>query len=244
MSTPALLRRLLPVIALCAAHLLPRAAAADELKPFAATYSIAWHGMSAGAAELKLERLPDGRWSYQSQTSRRGLGRVIRLSELSMSQRSVFRFQYGQVIPESFTVDDGTANDSKDQDLTFDWVARHVRGIAERKPVDLPIQPGLLDELSVHVALMQALSDGRTPEGFVMIDGDHVKEYLYSAEGKERLQTAVGEYDTVIFRSSRPNSRKGTWFWCAPELGYLPLKIESRDGKDVAVSMRLEALQR
>jgi hypothetical protein len=244
MSARALPRRLLPVILLCAAQLLPRPAAADELKPFAATYSIAWRGMSAGAAELELERLPDGRWSYQSRTSRRGLGKVIRLAELSMTQRSVFRFQYGKVIPESFTVDDGSANDSRDQDLTFDWVAGRVQGIAERKPVELPIQPGVLDELSVHVALMQALSDGRTPEGFAMIDGDHVKDYLYSAEGEERLKTAVGEYDTVIFRSSRPNSRKGTWFWCAPELGYLPLKIESRDGKDVTVSMRLEKLQR
>ena len=109
--------------------------------------------------------------------------------------------------------------------------------------MDLPIQPGLLDELSVHVALMQALSDGRTPEGFVMLDGDHIKEYLYTAEGEERLQTEVGEYDTVIFRSSRPNSRKGTWFWCAPELGYLPLKIERRDGKDVTVSMRLRGTE-
>jgi hypothetical protein len=229
---------------LLAAGMLPPCATATELKPFAASYEITWHGLSAGEAAIKLEELPDGRWSYHSQTSPRGLGRLFNPAELSMSQRSVFRFQYERLIPESFTADDGTANDSKDQDLTFDWTAGRVRGVAERKAVDLPIEPGLLDELSVHVALMQSLQAGRTPDKFVMLDGDHVKEYLYSAEGEERLQTDVGTFDTVIFRSSRPDSRKGTWFWCAPELGYLPVKIERREGRNVQLSMRLHDVKR
>ncbi len=237
-------RRILAAPLLLAAMLLPQLAAADELKPFAATYSITWRGITAGDAKLQLEQMPDGRWSYQSRTSPRGLGRLFNPAELSMSQRSVFRFQYDRLIPESFTADDGTANDSKDQDLTFDGVAGRVRGVAERKAVDLPFQPGLVDELSVHVALMHALAAGRIPESFVMLDGDRVKNYLYSAEGKERLKTDVGEYDTVVFRSSRPDSRKGTWFWCAPELGYLPVKIERRDGKNVILSMQLQKVER
>jgi hypothetical protein len=228
-----------------AASLLALPAGAAELKPFTASYSISWYGNTAGAAELKLEQMPDGRWSYQSRTSPRGfLGKLLRPAELSMTQRSMFRFEYGRLIPETFTADDGTAKDSKDQDLSFDWTARRVRGVAERKPVDIAIQPGLLDELSVHVALMQALAAGRTPENFLILDGDRVKEYLYTAEGGERLKTEVGEFDTVIFRSSRPDSRKGTWFWCAPELGYLPVKIERREGKSVVLSMRVQELKR
>lgn len=232
------------VLALLGAAMLPQFAATAELKPFDATYEISWRGITAGEARFRLETLPDGRWSYQLQTSPRGLGRLAGRSELSMSQRSVFQFRYDRLIPESFTADDGSSNDAKDQDLTFDWVAGRVRGVAERKAVDLPIQPGLLDELSVQVALMQTLAAGRIPEGFLMLDGNRVKDYLYAAEGKERLKTAVGEYDTVIFRSSRPDSVKGTWFWCAPELGYLPVKIERRDGKSVSLSMHLQKLER
>jgi hypothetical protein len=239
------MRRVIRIAALLlAAGSFPVVAGTAELKPFSATYSFTAYGMLAADAELQLEELPDGRWTYHSQTSRRGLGHVFRRAELSMEQRSVFRLQYGRLIPESFTADDGTANDAKDQDITFDWVAGRVHGVAERKVVDLPTQPGLLDELSVHVALMNALLNGRTPESFVMLDGDRVKEYLYSAEGREQLKTDVGVYDTVIFRSSRPDSRKGTWFWCAPELGYLPVKIERRDGKNVDFSMRLQRIER
>jgi len=235
-------RRLLAL--LLAASLLPAWVGAAELKPFTATYTISALGMLAAEAEIQLTRLPDGRWEYHSQTSRRGFGRVYRRAELSMSQRSVFRLQNGRLVPETFTAEDGTDSDSKDQNLTFDWAAGRVRGVAEREVVDLQIEPGVLDELSVHVALMQALLEGRMPDSFHMIDGDRIKEYLYSAEGNEQLKTDVGEFDSVIFRSSRPGSRKGTWFWCAPELGYLPLKIERRDGKSVVFSMRLKQIQR
>jgi len=220
------------------------AAEMGELKPFKATYSITASGFTVANAQVQLEKLPDGRWSYQSQTRPRGLARILKPAELSMLQQSVFRFREGQLVPETFTAEDGTSNDSKDQNLVFDWPAGHVSGIAERKPVDLPTQPGLLDELSVHVALMHALLAGHAPEHFVMLDGDRIKEYLYTAEGQERLKTEVGEYDTVVYRSNRPESHKATWFWCAPELGYLPLKIERRDGRNAVMSMRLEEVTR
>lgn len=239
------MRRALTLLAvLLGSCLAPLGASTAELKPFTATYSISVSGILAADADLKLTQLADGRWSYASQTRRRGIGRVFRFAELSMTRESLFRIQNDRVVPESFTADAGTSSDSKDQRLTFDWAAGRVHGIAERKPVDLPVEPGVLDELSVHVALMQALLAGRVPESFKMVDEDRIKEYLYNAEGEEQLGTDVGDYHAVIFRSNRPNSRKSTWFWCAPELGYLPLKIERRNGSNVELSMRLKQIER
>jgi len=217
-------------------------AGAMELKPFTASYSINWHGLAAGSTELKLEQLPDGRWSYSSHSSAHGLFRLAMPAELA--SRSLFRIEEGQLVPERFTADDGATSDAKDQDITFDWAAARVRGVAERHKVDLPTQPGLLDTLSVQVALMNELLRGRTPARFVLLDKDRIKDYVYSAEGHERLKTDIGEYDTMIYRSARPGSDNGTWFWCAPELGYLPLKVERRDGDDVQWSMRLRSVQR
>jgi hypothetical protein len=213
-----------------------------RLKPFVANYSITWHGMNAGTTQVKLERLADGRWSYSSQSTARGLFRLAVPAELG--SRSVFRIVDGKVIPETFVAQDGAKDDDKDQNITFDWAAGRVRGVAEKKKVDLPTQPGLLDSLSVQTALMHALLEGRTPDRFVLLDKDRIKEYLYSAQGKERVQTDVGTHDAVIFRSSRPTSKNGTYFWCAPELGYLPLKVERREGKDVQWSMRLRSVER
>ena len=226
---------LLLLLALCASL---ADAAAPGLRPFRASYAITWHGMSAGSSELELQQLADNRWTYSSRSLARGLFRLAMPAELS--SRSTFRVTGGQIVPDLFTSDDGAQSSDKDQRIVFDWANGRVSGIAEKKRVDLPTQPGLLDTMSVQVALMHELLAGRTPQYFVLLDKDRIKDYVYTTEGSETLRTALGEHRTVIYRSSRPGSPNGTWFWCAPELGFLPLKVERREGKKVQWSMAVQ----
>jgi hypothetical protein len=217
----------------------PALAATTELHPFSASYSITRGKTQMGTAEVQLQQLADGSWSYQQRTLIKNfLARLVLPADLTT--RSLFSVKDGQVTPEQFTADaDGSG---EDQSLTFNWSRNRVTGTYDRKPVDLPTQPGLLDSLSVQVALMNELLAGRTPQRFVLADKGRIKDYNYTAEGSETLRTAVGEHRTVIFRSSRPGSNKGTLFWCAPELGYLPLKVERRDGKDVQFTLLVKSL--
>ena len=208
-----------------------------ELKPFAASFNITWHGISAGTAQLQLQQLEDGRWSYQSLSTARGLFRLAMPAELR--SRSVFSLREGRILPDRFTADDGSTSSSKDQELRFDWAASRVTGIAEKRRVDLPLKPGVLDTMSVQIALMQELLVGNTPRYFVIVDKDRIKDYTYSAVGEETLATPIGEFRTLVFRSTRPGSDTGTYFWCAPALGFLPVKVERREGAKVQWSMSL-----
>jgi hypothetical protein len=221
------------LLALC----LPAATvAAQDLQPFKATYAIRYNGMSAGMGELQLERLPDGRWSYRSRLQARGLFRLA--MPASQESRSIFRIVDHKVVPESFISDEAR------QDYTFDWEAGRVTGTVDGKPLDLPIQPGLLDTTSVQVALMQDLLSGRMPTRFVLVDETRIKDYLYSVEGSERIESVVGPQRADIFSSRRPGSKKANFYWCAPDLGYLPLKMERRNGRNVELTMTLTALER
>lgn len=213
-------------------------AGSAELRPFTATYNISWSGISAGNATLTLKQQPDGRWDYQSVTKARGLFRMAMPAELQSS--STFSIQDGKVVPELFVADGGSGSD-KDQELRFDWTSGRVTGRNEKAAVDLPLQQGLLDSLSVQVALMMELLAGRTPARFVLVDKGRIKDYDYSSQGQETVRTPVGEQHTVIYRSARPGSANGTWFWCAPALGYLPVRVERREGKSVQWSMRLQS---
>jgi hypothetical protein len=107
--------------------------------------------------------------------------------------------------------------------------------------VNLPLQPGLLDGMSIQVAMINALLAGHPPTRFLMIDKTKIKDYLYTEEGTATIQTALGPYRTIIYRSGRPGSEDGTWFWCAPDLRFIPVKVERRNGKKVAWSMTLES---
>jgi hypothetical protein len=227
---------MLRIAALLLALLLPAFSAAADLTPFKATYAIRWNGMSAGTGHLHLQKLADGRWSYESRVQSRGLFRLAIPS--NQVSRSIFRIVDGRVIPDEFT------SDEKSQSLTFDWQDGRVTGTVDRRKVDLPIQPGLLDTLSVQVALMQELLSERMPARFVLVDEDRIKDYLYAVEGSEVIDSVAGEHRADIFSSRRPGSRKATFFWCAPELAYLPLKVERRNGRDVEWSMSLSTLER
>ncbi len=74
-----------------------------------------------------------------------------------------------------------------------------------------------------------------------MVDKTKIKEYIYTEEGAATLQTTLGPRRTVLYRSGRPGSPHGTWFWCDPELGYLPVNVERRSGNSVEWSMTLDS---
>ncbi len=216
----------------------PAQAAADpELRPFNATYSV---NRSSGTAEIKLEQLADGNWSYRQNIHVTSfLARLFLPSE--MSSRSLFTLQNNRVTPMQFTADDGAGSSSRDQKLDFDWSRGRVSGVFERKPVDLPTQTGLLDSLSVQVALMNELIARAHAATFrAGGQGPHQGTTSTPGEREETLTTDIGEYRTVIYRSSRAGSDKTTVFWCAPELGYMPLKVERRDGKRVEIHVERE----
>lgn len=108
---------------------------AAELAPFKASYSFRFRGMSAGGGELRLQQLPDGRWSYESVVR----ARALLLVRFNWESRSVFRIIDDKVVPEQFI------SDENDEQIRFDWASSRVTGTVGRKKVDLPTQPGLLD---------------------------------------------------------------------------------------------------
>lgn len=252
-------RRTLPLfiamtVALCAmlpSNLAPVAAAAapaehnsnaTELLPFTATFDVVFRGFNAGTSTLELARENEQRWRYLSRNQARGVFRIALPGEIR--QTSILTIDDAGVRPLRYAADDGTDATTRDIRLEFDWAAARVRGVAEQKPVDLPITMGLQDGMSVQLALMRALSRGESPTGYSLIDKDEIKEYRYEFEGRATLQTVAGELDTLIWSSRRPNSNRVTRVWYAPSLGYLPVQAERRKGESVEWSMRLKTWRR
>lgn len=218
-------------------------AQAEELQPFTVRYAWTLKGLSAGTSTVTLKHLDGERWSYASRSVARGLFRLIASGDIV--QDSTLRVAGNLVLPEHYRGDDGTSATSRDVQVDFDWQARRVRGVYEDVAVDMPIEPGVHDDMSVQVALMQGLLHGAAPTGFRLVDRNILKEYAYTSAGSADLETPLGRQRTVIYRSQRIGSKSSTLFWCAPSLGYLPIKVERHDGNDkVEWAMTIEALTR
>ncbi|MGH8209706.1 MAG: DUF3108 domain-containing protein, partial [Steroidobacteraceae bacterium] len=100
------------------------------------------------------------------------------------------------------------------------------------------------DDLSVQIALMVELLRGHTPEKFSLLSGNTVREYRYSREGEETLTTPLGTIRTLVYRSEKQNSPRVTRFWCAPSLGYIPLRVEQKRKDEVEWTMQVRSVKR
>jgi hypothetical protein len=219
------------------------AAAADELQPFTVRYAWTLKGLSAGTSTVTLKRLTGDRWSYSSRSVARGLFRLIASGDIT--QDSTMRVIGTQVLPERYRGDDGTGSTGRDVQLDFDWQALRARGIYEDTAVDIAIEPGVHDDMSVQIALILALNKGTPPTGFKLVDRNLFKEYTYSTAGTAQLDTPLGRQQAVLFRSQRIGSKSSTLYWCAPALGFLPIKVERHDANNkVEWAMNMEALTR
>jgi len=217
-----------------------RLAGADELKPFEASYDWVWHGLTVAASSLKLEASGDT-WTYSSKSEPRGIGRAF--SERPR-QVSVVKLNGAAVEPQSYKADDGTTSTRRAIDLKYDWQAKRVTGVYEETKVDLPLTPEVQDDASIQLALMAALLAGHMPERFELIDKNSVREYHYSREGEATLKTPMGDIATVVYKAQKANSPRVTRFWCAPQRGYVPLKVEQTKGDEVQWTMHIQSLTR
>jgi Protein of unknown function (DUF3108) len=212
------------------------------LRPFKAEFALEWRGMNAASASLELTRQAGGHYTYVSRNNARGVFRAVLPGELTQTSRLLV--ESGQVRPLSYRGDDGSPDQRRDVALDFDWERQRVTGTAETKPVDLALQSGIQDIMSVQIALIVDLLGGRKPSMYTLVDKNRIKEYLYSDDGTARLDTALGPLDTVIWSSRRPGSDRVTRVWYAPSLGYAPVRAERRDGDKLEWAMRLVSLQR
>ena len=214
-------------------------AQSEELKPFDASYSWSWHGATVALSTLKLEHGAGDSWTYSSTTRPSGIGYLYPMRPVL---RSSLRITDQGVRPLSFKADGGGADHNAD--VSFNWDAGRASGVYEGTLVDLPLTPGIQDDLSVQIAMMVELLHGRTPQQLSMIDKNSTREYRYQREGAQAIDTALGRIDTVIYSSQHPGSPRVTRFWCAPSMGYLPLRIEQKRIDSVEWSMDIRSVRR
>jgi hypothetical protein len=92
--------------------------------------------------------------------------------------------------------------------------------------------------------MMVALQRGNTSGKFSLLNRNSVRDYTYTRESEVQLATPLGNLQTVVYRSERSGSARVNRYWCAPSLGYLPVKVEQKNNGDVQWTMNIESLKK
>jgi len=211
-----------------------------DLKPFRATYSAEWKGITAASSTVELKNVSTNIYTYSSVNSARGLFRMAFPD--SLSQTSTFRVVDGRVVPMLFQ---GSDEKERPINLTFDWQKKRVSGVAKERAVDLELPEGAQDAMSLQIASMRDLAGGKLQGTVWMIDSTKLKDYELHLEGNERIDTELGALDTVMYSSRRTGDTESyTRTWVAPALGYLPVKAERINGKKVLITLLIQSVDR
>lgn len=222
---------------------IPFANAAESVPtPFKATYSVTYRGIKAGLLHFELRAIGDGRYIYETHATP-GLVASLIVSKNAI-ERSIMRIDAEGVRPSFWSLDDGKSGREHDGELEFTWEKNRVRGIVEGKQVDLPTEQGLQDRLSFQIAAMTALLRGSEPGMIAMLAGNKIKVYGYSRKAPEHIGTQAGDYEAVLYESTRSGSKRLTRIWHAPTLGYIPIRAEQLNKGKVETVMELVTVER
>lgn len=200
-------------------------------KPFTATYEVSYRGMRAGSLTFKLSRdSATGRYTYETTANPSMLARIV-VSSAAL-ERSVMEIGPDGVRPVEWHLDDGKSGTAKDGKLTFDWASNVVTGEIESERIELPLEPGLQDRLSIQIDVVTSLLRGEEPGTIPLIDDNRVKRYSYVKKETTAVETKLGKLDTVVYESTREGSNRQSRFWLVPKMEYLAARAEQiRKGK-------------
>ncbi|ODN67523.1 DUF3108 domain-containing protein [Methylophaga muralis] len=222
---------------------------AQDLEDYSAKYQIEMNGLQAGELTQQLETLSDGLHRFRSVTKAKGVVAMFRRD--TVKETSLWTLADQQIQPHQYLYQRNGGKKDKYLRMDFDWPANKVQIDDKVHPWELDIESGTLEKHIYQVQLRLDLQQDPDQKVFnyLIADGGRIKHYQIERLEQETISTPLGKIDTVKFTRQRDRDSdkdRETTLWCAPELGYLPVKLEhiEKDGtKFTAVLRSLEGMQ-
>lgn len=233
-------------LAACAA-LTPSIAAAEPatFTPFEVEYEVGNNMISAGSAILQLAKQGD-EWVYSLKTKPTGVfkltgkGKIQEISVFSVSDST----DTLELKPQRYTYrQDEEARRSVD--AWFDWNDNQLTYKRRGEEVTEPFSDPVLDRLSVTLTVMDALKTSEFDQAQLKVfDNGRVKTMLFANEGTETVDTRMGPLETIRVRSNAVGgATRHTTTWFAPELDFVPVKIEQYKRDKLVARLTLTKLR-
>jgi hypothetical protein len=199
------------------------AAESLQLKPFSATFSVKRNVISLGKLELKFTLDEQGGYTYHAHTQPGMLAGWF--SGYEVNEESRGQLANGAIRPLHYTFRD--LSEERDPSvLEFDWTSGEVHTTSSGITWSQPITPGTQDKLSQQLLVRMHLAQNRREMTYQVADGGKIKQYSFRVVGEEEIHTPYGEMRCLRVKRSKDEHKPDYTIWFAPQLDYLPVKIE------------------
>lgn len=208
--------------------LIAASATGQSLAPFEAEYRVKM-GALRGAMRMSLTHGEDGLVA-SSLLEPRGLAGLFARGRVE--ETAWLAIDADRVVPQRYAMIDTIDKDNEEIAMNFDWVTQVASGSSADGDFDHAIDLATYDRTSIQYALMLDLLHGRSAAQYTMLDGKRRKALTISHLGDSVVKVPLGEFKVRKVRHQAANSSRMVTLYCAPELGFLPVRIEQhRKGK-------------
>ncbi|MEJ2691700.1 MAG: DUF3108 domain-containing protein [Candidatus Thiodiazotropha sp.] len=205
----------------------PKADAAPFFKPFNASFSVSRGIIPLGKLELRFTLDESGDYRYHAHT-RPGLMAGLFVGE-EILEESQGRVTAEGLVSQSYRYTE-TGNEADNMEVRFDWPAMKAHTSSGGVTWTQEIQPGTQDRLSQQLMVRLQLAKGIKELTYQVADGGKLKRYHFQVVGEEAVETPLGNLHSLKVRRSKESRPPDYTIWFAPELDYLPVRIERRRG--------------
>lgn len=213
---------------LIVAALLVVNAQADDLPPaFRAEYIIKKGPFELGRSSRELSYGDNGELVFRADSKSTGLVSLFYTEKIAEVTR--MKQVDGRVVPVEYQYRrDGRRKRTITQQ--FDWANGHVTSQVNDTVYEFALEEHALDQSGYQVNLMIDLAKGLRDISYPVARKNKMRVYEISYIGNEQIETALGTVDTVVIQRKEG---KVTTMWCAPDLYYLPVKIQHEEDGSV-----------
>lgn len=209
------------------------------LPKFNAEYILKRNGITLGTSTRSLSTAKDGTFIYSSTTQATGI--IAWFVKDHIDEYSKWIFDGKHIRPLQYVYNRHGGSKTREVKLHFDWQHNTVTNTIDGDPWRMEIPPNAQDKLVYQLAIMYDLMNGKKDLDYKIADGGKLKDYAFEIQGEEVLNTALGRLKTV--RIQRIGDKRDTTVWCAPQLSYLPVRLEQQDTDGAELTMQLTSVK-
>ncbi|MEJ2480105.1 MAG: DUF3108 domain-containing protein [Acidihalobacter sp.] len=209
---------------------------------FTAKYALKKFDMTVAHVTISFQPRGD-HLVYKQVTEAAGIVRLFRQDVIT--EQSILPRDTLVPLPIEYRYDHTGGDHDQHAVLRFDRKTLRASGRTPKgDPVHVKIEPDTLDRLSLQLALMQAVAQGRKPLKFTTVEtADKLSHYTFHNLGHTRIDTALGKLGTVHIRRLWERKQIRFDFWLAPTLHEVPVKLEQTELKNGStLSLYLESI--
>lgn len=221
--------------------LLPLPAAATELPEFQALYDFERGRVTIGETRISLERSQDDIWRYASESEATGF--VSLFVDDVIREESIFRFENGAFWPVSYKYEQENSSKNRNESIAFDWTDRSAQVDYRGHESQPELEPGMLDRFLLQLAITAHSRNGALDRTYRVIDNGRLLTFRLKSQGVEEVKTPAGRFETLRVERVDPDSDKKLRLWLAPELDYLPVRIEQEQRNEETLRLILKRIE-